>query len=131
MQIEIADKNGSRCAEECHRFRIGVDDREATEFRAAADDFAEALTNALLDHVTAGRAGKPAAGLWLQVWTTPTAKWRNVQNPATGGVMAVTHQIAGAAASAATLFDWSCNSVQMARDLDVLSGGLAREAAGE
>ena len=129
MNIECTSTNGSRCSNERHTFRIGVDDREATAFTSSESEFPDALTNAIIDHVAARRAGTPAAGLFLQVWTGPTAKWRNVQNTATGGVMAVTHQIAGQRETATQLFLWACNSVQMARDMDVLAGGLAREAA--
>lgn len=129
MNIECNAANGSRCSNKRHRFRIGVDDREATEFDAIESEFPDALTNAIVDHVAARRAGMPADGLFLQVWTTPTAQWRNVQNPKTGGVMAVTNRIAGQRETAAQLFLWACNSVQMCRDMDVLAGGLAREAA--
>ncbi|MCP5525378.1 MAG: hypothetical protein H7A47_01050 [Verrucomicrobiales bacterium] len=81
-----------------------------------------------MEHVAEGRPGRPDQGLFLQVWTTPTAGWRNVQNPDTGGVMAVTHEIAGQRDTAKTLFRWACNSVQMGRDLDVVASGLARES---
>ena len=129
MNIECTSTTGSRCSNERHKFRIGVDDREATEFASNESEFPDALTNAIVDHVAARRTGTPAAGLFLQVWTTPTAQWRNVQNPKTGGVMAVTHAIAGQPDTAAQLFLWACNSVQMARDMDVLTSGLAREAS--
>ena len=41
--------------------------------------------------------------------------------------MGVNHQIVGQHETAATLFFWACNAVQMARDIDTLGDGLARE----
>ncbi len=128
MEIKTTSSNGSRCQHERHKFRIGVDSDDATEFDAIKAEFLDRLTNAIVDHVAAHRAGMPAAGLFLQVWTTNSGTWRNVQNPVTGGVMAVTHRIVGQVETAARLFEWACNSVQMCRDLDVLTDGLAREA---
>jgi hypothetical protein len=126
MQIECRASNGERCRHESHRFRIGVDSTAATEFEGTETSFHESLLNAIIEHVRAGRPGKPAEGLYLQVWTTASAKWRNVQNRLTGAVMAVTHEIVPE--TSAVLFLWACDSVQMARDLDVVASGLARES---
>lgn len=125
MKLYAIATNGERCSGETHRFRIGLDDREATEFVAGRLQFCERLTDAIIDHGAAKREGKPAAGLLLQVWTTPSAKWRNVQNPVTGGCMAVTHEIAGQKNTCEQLFLWACNSVQMARDLEIMVAGIA------
>lgn len=130
MNIECTATNGPRCAGESHRFRIGVDSRQVTEFATTAAQFRDALTNAVIDHVSAKRPGHPAAGLYLQVWCGDGGcGWRNVQNPASGGVMAVTHLTPGNPETCDALFMWACNSVQMARDIDVIVGGLAREAS--
>ena len=125
MNIEIQATNGARCANERHRFRIGADSSQATEFEASAAEFPDHLTNAMLDHGLAKRPG----GYWhyLQVWAG-IAKWRNVQNPRTGGVIAITHDIVSKPETAATLFQWACNSVQMARDIKTLTSGLAEAA---
>ncbi len=105
-----------------------MDARAATEFTAGEDDFLSALENAMIDHVQSGRPGKPASGLAIQVWTTRGAGWRNFHNPTSGNIMGVTHEIAGQRESAAKLFRWACNAVQMARDIDSIGHGLAQLA---
>jgi hypothetical protein len=124
MEISVSAM-GERCLNERHLFRIGVDSTAATEFLADKGDFLSHLTNALLDHGLAGRPGE--VSVFIQVWAGETAKWRNVQNPKTGGVMAISHEIIGQRETAATLFLWACNAVQIARDIDTLADGLARE----
>ena len=91
------------------------------------------LTDAFIDH---GAAKKPGAGgpLYLQVCVGKAERdfgaldWVNVQNPRTGGVMAVTSNIVGQEETATTLFLWACNAVQMSRDIATLASGLSREA---
>ena len=126
MEISVEAHMGERCLNERHRFRIGIDATAATEFVAGKDTFLEQLTNALLDHGFAGHSDKTF--LFLQVWTTDSAQWRNVQNPKSGGVMAINHEIVGQHETAQTLFLWACDSVQMARDIDTLANGLAGQA---
>jgi hypothetical protein len=111
---------GAWAEHEKHAFRIGREIPDAVEFRARRDDFPSALADALLDHAQAHGARRT---LNLQVLTT--ASWRNIQNPSTGNVMAVTPAIAGERASCVQLFDWACNAVMMARDLDALAGKMA------
>ncbi len=132
MEISIHSQNGERCRNERHQFRIGIDDRDVTEFSATEHEFPEALTNAILDHGANKRAGWNGVCLHLQVLTerskSKSSSWCNCQNPKTGGVVAVTPKIAGQNETAQTLFLWCCNSVQMVRDIGVLASGLAREA---
>jgi hypothetical protein len=126
MEISITAKNGERCRGERHRFRIGVDSRCSTEFTAGESDILDRLTDAIVDHGAAKRAGYRGT-LYLQV-DTGAAGWRNVQNPRTGGVMGVNPSIVGQCETAETLFLWACNAVQMSRDIDVLASGLSRQA---
>jgi hypothetical protein len=84
------------------------------------------VSDAVLRHGAGRKPGIPGNGLFLQVFTT--AGWRNVQNPKTGGVMAVTNMIVGQTQTALQLFDWACNSVQMARDLKFLASCMASDA---
>lgn len=62
MNIQCTSTNGSRCSNERHKFRIGVDDREATEFTSNESEFPDALTNAVIDHVAARRACAGGSG---------------------------------------------------------------------
>lgn len=131
MEIGINANNGERCRNERHTFRIGVDDREATEFNATEDEFYGAIINALIEHGEKKRMGWNNGHLHLQVLTSRVGEkpdWRNCQNPKRGGVVAITPQIAGQPQTAVTLFRWCCNSVQMGRDIDTLADGIAREA---
>jgi hypothetical protein len=123
---QIITPDGENCAHETHRFRVGVDPRDATEFTSSRTQFPETLTNAIMEHVTIGRKGHPASGLMLQV-LCPCAGWRNCQNPKSGGVMAVTHEVAGEHAVALTLFDWCCRSVDMGRKIERLADSLSQE----
>jgi hypothetical protein len=125
MEISVSANMGERCFNERHLFRIGNDSTDVIEFSADKNDFLSQITNALLDHDLADR--RASTSVFLQVWTTDSAKWRNVQNPKSGGVLAVTHEIVGQHETAAQLFLWACHSVQMARDIDTMSDGLARE----
>lgn len=117
--------DGKNCGHETHRFRVGVDSREATEFTSARTQFPSALANAILEHVATGRKGSPASGLMLQV-LCGCAGWRNCQNPKSGGVMAVTHEVAGEREVAMTLFDWCCRSVDMSRKIEVIADSLSQ-----
>jgi hypothetical protein len=129
MEIGITTSNGERCRNERHRFRVGVDDRDTTEFSANESEFCEALTNAIVEHGVSKRIGWNAGYLRLQVWTEAAHPWYNCPNPRTGGVVAVTRSIACQPETAATLFLWCCNAVQMAREINVLERYLAAEAS--
>lgn len=125
-ELKAKATNGDRCLGELHRFRIGVDATAPTEFSARLETFRDAITNALIEHVEKRRPGKLSSGLYLQVGTGPGgARWVNVENPETGGVMAITHMVAGQTGTCETLFRWACNAVQMSRDIEVIAGGLA------
>lgn len=129
MHLTATANNGERCYGERHRFRIGVDDREATEFSATATDFHALLCDALIAHGASGR--KTDGGLrryvFLQVLASASARWRNVQNAASGAVVALYFDVAQHEESGAELYRLACNSVQMARDIDSIAGGLAGE----
>lgn len=126
MDITIQARNGERCSGESHRFRIGVDARSVTEFSTAEGGFADALTNAMIDHVSGRKVGNPGVGWFLQVWCGGGAGWRNLQNE-DGGVVRVGHQVVGDSARMGQLWACACNSVQMARDISVISQGLSGE----
>jgi hypothetical protein len=121
-QWATADR-GAWVAHEKHAFRIGNEIPDSVEFRAKRDEFPHQLADAIIEHAA---HNSPLKFYNIQVLTL--AGWRNIQNPATGGVMAVTHQIAGERESCVTIFDWACNAVQMVRDLDELSAKIASES---
>jgi hypothetical protein len=127
-QIRISATNGERCSNETHRFRIGNEVTDAEYFQASAGTFASELESAIIRHgVKHG-----ARSHWnIQVRGRESERkndWRQIQNPDTGGVMAVTAQIAYAPDTSATLFEWACNTVQMMRDIHSLADGLANLA---
>src|SRR4030095_5495166 len=78
MELQIKATNGSRCSHEEHHFRIGSTADHATEFRARSGTMLDHLVDAIIDH------RRPDSPLYLQVWCGPSARWRNVRNPATG-----------------------------------------------
>ena len=129
MEMANTTAKGERCRNERHRFRIGVDDRDTTEFSAIESEFCEALTNAIIEHGASKRSGWNAGYLRLQVWTDAVRPWCNCPNPRTGGVVAVTRSIASHPETAASLFLWCCNVVQMVRESNVLERYLAAEAS--
>jgi hypothetical protein len=129
-QIHLSATNGTRCKKERHHFRIGLDVREATEFSANENDFFPTLLNAIIDHGFIGKrwASGPKTYAFLQVHcgSYPTGKqnWGNIQNPATGNVVAITPKITVAEAS--VIFEWACNAVQMTRDIESIVHGLTQ-----
>jgi hypothetical protein len=60
-----------------------------------------------------------------QVWTI--AKWRNIQRTESGNVVAIYFNVAAQPDTSAEIYRLACNSVQMARDIDQIAGGLAGE----
>ena len=133
MELSTTATHGDRCRHERHRFRIGIDKRYSTEFTAGEADMLERVTDAIVDH-GAGKKKGYGGPLYLQVCVGDAKRdfgaldWVNVQNPKTGGVMAVNPSIVGQRETAETLFLWACNAVQMSRDIEVLASGLSREA---
>lgn len=124
MEISIGATNGERCVHETHLFRIGVDSKSVTEFQSNLSTFHDNLVNALIEHKKHSR--KCNGYLYLQVKSG--FQFVNVQNQKTGGVMAITNEIAGQHETAITLFKWACNSVQMGGDIEILADGLAKDA---
>lgn len=124
-QIHIQATNGERCFGETHQFRLGAEVPDSIGFRANDRTFHAELEAALIRH--GKRHG--ARPYWnLQVRgaeCTAEYEWRNIQNPATGGVMAITAEVAGAEETIATLYKWACNTVQMLRDIHALADGMA------
>lgn len=127
-QIRISATNGERCHNETHRFRIGNEVPDAEYFQASSNTFAAELESAIIRHGL--RHGKRSH--WnIQVRGRESEResdWRQIQNPDTGGVIAVTAEIAHAPDTAAILFEWACNTVQMMRDIHSLADGLANLA---
>lgn len=115
---------GEDCAAETHRFRIGVDSRRVTEFTASKESFLSTLTNAIIEHVEEKRPGNPAQGLDIQV-LCGAAKWRNLTNPKTSGVIAITNKIAGERETAKMLFGYACRAVDMSRKIETLASDLS------
>lgn len=130
MNLSATATNGERCYGARLKFRIGVDDREVTEFVANDNEFHARLCDALIEHGAAGRKthGGKRPYLFPQVWTTASAKWRNIQRPESGNVVALYFDVAGQTETTAEIYRLACNSVQMARDCDQIAGGLAGEA---
>lgn len=129
--IEISSNRGERCYGQEHSFRIGHEVADAVEFRADNLTFADRLEAALIDH--GQRHGKRA--FWnIQVRPSEqsdTHAWRAIQNPDSGGVMAITSAIPTAPETAATLYKWACNTVQMWRDIEAFADGMASLATDE
>ena len=129
--IEIAATNGDRCYGQKHQFRIGHQVTDAVGFHADNLTFADRLEAALIEH--GQRHGKRSH--WnIQVRPAEQAAehaWRAIQNPATGGVMAITADIPTAPDTAATLYRWACNTVQMWRDIEALADAMAGLATDE
>lgn len=119
----ITAENGDACQSEQHLFRIGNEVPDAIEFRARREEFRNALADALLDH-----ARTHGARSYYNIQVMTEGSWRQIQNPKTGGVMAVTLDIAGEKNTCRTMFDWACNSVQMARDLCALADDMAKKS---
>jgi hypothetical protein len=92
------------------RFRIWLDQTQATEFTAGAADFFDALVEAMLEHLRARRPGSPTLGLWFEVWTTPIAQWRAIANPGTGSVQMVSHHTLESTRTTDNLFAWACRA---------------------
>jgi hypothetical protein len=114
---------GYVCEHETHLFRIGREIPDSIEFRAELDNFYGKLEGAIIQHgIQHGKSNH----LNIQVMTD--ASWRQIQNPETGGVMAITPEIAGQTDTANQLFCWACNSVQMARDLTMMADNIADSA---
>lgn len=84
-----------------------------------------AITNAIIEHVTENRQGNPAQGLDIQV-LCGAAKWRNLTNPKTGGVIAITNKIAGERETAKMLFGYTCRAVDMSRKIETLASELSK-----
>jgi hypothetical protein len=115
---------GYVCEHETHLFRIGREIPDAIEFRAELDKFYGKLEGAIIQHgIQHGKSNH----LNIQVMTD--ASWRQIQNPETGAVMAITPEIAGQMKTANRLFCWACNSVQMARDLTMMADNIADSAS--
>jgi hypothetical protein len=120
---EATATHGDRCIGETHRFRIGINSRFASEFAADRDTFIAALTDAVLDHISAKRPGTLRCGLYLQVWTP--IRWCNVQEPTSGAIVRLG---LGWRQDCGDWFAWGCNAVQMVRDIDVVCRALADDA---
>jgi hypothetical protein len=120
--ICIANR-GSVCEHETHLFRVGRETPDAIEFRAGLTDFYTKLEEAIIQH---GMLHGKSPHLNIQIITE--ASWRQIQNSETGGVMAITPEIAGQIKTANQLFCWACNSVQMARDLTMMADNIADSA---
>lgn len=128
MDLSATAKNGARCYGERFRFRIGVDDREATEFVANDREFHARLCDALIEHGAASRKTEGSRPyVYPQVWTTPGGRWRNVQRRESGNVVAVYFDIAAHPESSAEIYRLACDSVQMMRDCEQIAVGLAGE----
>jgi hypothetical protein len=125
-KISASQTNGHRCIHEIHRFRIGVDDRETTEFTASLNTYYDAILNALIDHAMANKKG---SGKLMQIQVlcdTRANDWSNFINPSTGSIIGAGVQITPELAK--KHFEWACNAVQMGRDIVSLSSGLAKIA---
>ncbi len=90
MNISAQATNGDRCYGERLKFRIGVDDRETTEFVANDSEFHTRICDALIEHGSKNRKTEGVRkNVFPQVWTTESAKWRNIQRRESGNVIAV------------------------------------------
>lgn len=127
MNLSTAATNGARCYGERLKFRIGVDATAATEFFAADGDFHAALCDALIAHGVAGRKTE-GGSVFVQVWASPSARWRNIQREGSGNVIALRFGVANHPETSAEIYRLACNSVQMARDCDSIASGLGGEA---
>jgi len=130
MNLTATATNGERLKGERLKFRIGVDDREATEFTANDTEFHSRLCDALIEH---GASRKKTDGgkrpyVFPQVWTTDSAKWRNIQRCESGNVVAIYFDVSAQPETSAEIYRLACNSVQMARDCDQIAAGLAGES---
>lgn len=130
MNLTATSTNGERCYGERLKFRIGVDDREATEFTANDTEFHARLCDALIEHGASRRKteGGKFPYVFPQVWTTRSAKWRNIQRRESGNVVAIYFAVAAQSETTAEIYRLACDSVQMARDCEQIAGGLAAEA---
>lgn len=111
-----------------HRFRIGLRADKVVEFTAGRYNFGDRLSDGFLDHGLK-HVAKPESFVLIQVFCPAGAGWRNLQNPTTGSVVAVSPSIIGNSDSVDTLFDWANNAVNMANALGNLASNLAREAS--
>ncbi len=129
--IEISANRGERCYGEEHQFRIGNEVPDAVEFRADNQTFADRLEAAIITH---GRLHGKRQFWNIQVRPaeqTVEHAWRAIQNPDSGGVMAITSDIPTATDTAAILYRWACNTVQMWRDIEAFADGMATLATDE
>lgn len=128
-ELSASATNGERCHGQRFRFRIGVDDREATEFQADDREFHARLCDALIEHGSVGRKTDGASRyVFIQVWTTPAAQWRNIQRRDSGNVVAIYFDVAQHEESTNEIYRLACDSVQMARDCDSIARGLSEDS---
>lgn len=121
MRTQNVDAPLAESLGQIHRFRIGIDAREATEFNSNEEQFAVRLTEAIIEHTSKGRPTGKSGGdsYWdLQILCPGGYDWRNCQNPQTYGVVAITQAIVTVPGNAEILFNWCCLSVDKARKLD-------------
>ncbi len=129
--IEITANNGDRCYGQEHQFRIGNEVPDAVEFLADNRTFADRVEGAIIEHGICH--GKHR---YWNIQVRPAEEksesaWRQIQNPSTGGVMAITGDLPQSPDTAEALYRWACNTVQMSRDIQALADGLATLATDE
>jgi len=120
---------GDQCQGEIFVFRIGHETPDAVQFSANDKTFHPNLMNAIIEWFDINGS---FTSLNIQVTENlkrlGEAGWRNLQNPKSGSIIAITTQIASEHETTRILYRWSCNTVQMGRDLVAMSKTIASDS---
>jgi hypothetical protein len=107
-----------------YRFRIGHEAPDAVQFTADARCFQQRLGESIIEWGT--KHGR-FVYLNLQVLCPAGAGWRNIQNPKTGGHIAIFPEIAGDPTTCGTVFEWAGKAIAMCEAIGGIASGLAGE----